>query len=60
MADFEPELLWRLKLTFWMLRYRCDRNPIHAWRWTSEECWLEMYRDGYTAHAAIIEDMSNA
>lgn len=59
MAEFEWRVIWQLKLVYWMWRYRYQRNPIKAWLWSCEDCWIETYYDnGYTAHAAIREDMS--
>lgn len=56
--DLEPQWLWRMKLTYWMLRFRYQANPLRAWKWTGEECWTDYWRDGYSARDAIAEDMS--
>lgn len=61
MAEFEPVLLWRLKLTYWLLCYGYTHNPFTAWRYSGSDCWIgTYYRDGYTAHAAVKEDASYA
>lgn len=59
MANKEPKWLWRLKLTYWLLRFGYKRNPLAAWIYSGEDCWIDTYyRDGYTAHAAVWEDAS--
>jgi hypothetical protein len=61
MADKEPKLLWRLKLTYWLLIYGYTSGLLKAWRFSGANCWIDTYyHDGYTAHAAILEDMSYA
>lgn len=58
MTDTDPRLLWRLKLTYWIVRYYGFRNPFKAWQFSGQDCWADYYRAGYAAHSAILEDMS--
>jgi hypothetical protein len=59
MGKREPQWLWRLKLVYWMFRFGYVDQPVKAWRWSGQECWIRLYYEtGYTAYAAICEDAS--
>jgi len=51
---------WRLRLCFWLAYYGYVSwtEPLYAWRWTGEECWLMFYEDEYSPRDAVWEDAS--
>lgn len=53
------KLLWRIKLSYYMLRYDSIFHPIHVWKYSNESSWIETYFEkGYTPEEAYWEDFS--
>lgn len=53
-------IFWRIRLTYWLRKFRYCGSYLRAWTASGQECWTDYYHEEYSPLGAIDEDLSYA
>lgn len=52
------KFFWRVRMTFWIVRFNYCKSIASAWRLSGDKEWIGYYEGDYTPLEAILEDLS--